>query len=131
MKQRFCNFEVSCLLKEIGYNEGGSFHVYTNGGELFLADYFTHKNEECDESDTYKCVAPTQQDATDFVLERFGVHIQPEPYCCEDGRLWLAKILELRDGYSFLMKTVLVCKDIEEVTNKALHWFLSSVIKKR
>ena len=70
MKQRLCNFESACLLKEIGYNEGGSFHVYTNGGELFIADYFTHNNEECDESDTYKCVAPTQQDATDFILDR-------------------------------------------------------------
>lgn len=131
MKQRLCNFESACLLKEIGYNEGGSFYVYTNSGELFIADYLTHKNEECDESDTYKCVAPTQQDATDFILDRFGVHIQPEPYCCEDGRLWLAKILELRDGYSFLMKTILVCNDIEEVINKSLVWFLSSELRKR
>lgn len=130
MKQRICNFEVACLLREIGYNEP-CFDLYKRNGE-FQHDYeIAHDNKECDESDTYKCVAPTQQDATDFILDRFGVHIQPEPYCCEDGRLWLAKILELRDGYSFLMKTILVCNDIEESINKSLVWFLSSELRKR
>lgn len=72
IKERYCSFEVSKLLREKGFDEQCRA-AYTNYGKLFttqIQQYVTNI--------VWECVAPTHQMAIDFLREAYGIFIEIE-----------------------------------------------------
>ena len=75
----------------------------------------------------------TQEDVQERLLSSFGIHIQPEPYWCEDGMKWLVKIFKIvkKDGRLALLRTFLPYENRGDAIEAALEFVLSFVIMTR
>ena len=80
IKEDYCSFEVSKLLKEKGFN-AECRAAYTNYGKLFttqIQQYVT--NVLCSKGTLWDCTAPTHQTAMKYLREKHNIIIIIEPH---------------------------------------------------
>ena len=71
-------------------------------------------------------VWPTIQEAMDFLLDEYKLHLQPEPYFCEDGLVWLCKIIRIEEQNTNLIKTITGCDSKELAVDKAIDYIINN-----
>lgn len=80
IKEVYCSFEVSKLLKEKGF-DAQCRAAYTDYGQLFttqIQQYIT--NIICSKGNLWKCIAPTHQMAMKWLIEEKNIFIVIEPH---------------------------------------------------
>ena len=80
IKETYCSFEVSKLLKEKGF-DAQCRAAYTDYGQLFttqIQQYIT--NIICSISNLWKCIAPTHQMTMKWLREEKNITIVIEPH---------------------------------------------------
>lgn len=80
IKETYCSFEVSKLLKEKGF-DAQCRAAYTDYGQLFttqIQQYIT--NIICSKGNLWKCIAPTHQMAMKWLIEEKNIFIVIEPH---------------------------------------------------
>ena len=128
IKEAYCSFEVSKLLKEKGFDTQCRA-AYTDYGQLFttqIQQYIT--NIICSKSNLWKCIAPTHQMAMKWLREEKNIFIVIEPHAyinekikSYDCSLWVDdnyyRYLESKDYPSY-----------EEAVEAALKYCLENLI---
>lgn len=71
---------------------------------------------------------PTQSVVLAWLRDWHKIHIQTEPYWSEDGMQWLAKIFKIEDGYTTLLKTVMVNDTYGDAVSKAIDYVTTNLI---
>lgn len=86
IKEAYCSFEVSKMLKEKGFDESCLHYYWTEivlGKECinfsFTDEYFHNSEVEYGAYKGCKCTAPTQQMAMAWLRELHNIHISVEP----------------------------------------------------
>ena len=80
IKETYCSFEVSKLLKEKGF-DAQCRAAYTDYGQLFttqIQQYIT--NIICSKGNLWECIAPTHQMAMKWLIEEKNIFIVIEPH---------------------------------------------------
>lgn len=79
MKDQFTPYEIAKKLKELGFNEE-CYEYYTTNGSRYGFQYYDFDRTNSTLDDSYKvskpdCTAPLWQQATQFLREKYGIHI--------------------------------------------------------
>lgn len=79
MKDQFVSYEIAKKLKELGFNEE-CYEYYTTNGSRYGFQYYDFDRTNSTLDDSYKvskpdCTAPLWQQATQFLREKYGIHI--------------------------------------------------------
>ncbi len=136
IKEAYCSFEVSKLLKEKGFNEKcrGAYHSEfdDNDNPVVMLEEWTAKpynNEFADEG--FLCSAPTHQMAMKWLRRKYNIYISIHPDFPSDKDYkmcwcWSANILHENcinmKGYQCYIETY------EEATEAALKYVLENLI---
>lgn len=98
IKEAYCSFEVSKLLKEKGF-DAQCRAAYTDYGQLFttqIQQYIT--NIICSKGNLWKCIAPTHQMAMKWLREAHNKH-------CDIGYdidlNWFFQIIDLKETVEY------------------------------
>ena len=126
VKEAYCNYEMSMLLKEKGFNEYCSGY-YKFDKSLGILSKAVINNSALDD-DGIDISAPTLQMAMKWLREEHKIHIEVEVYFCEDGQSWLSKIQRIDDGKTTLLKTFLPNTTYEEAVEAAIKHVLENLI---
>lgn len=81
IKERYVSYEVAKLLKDKGFSQKCRVY-YING----VRHIHTHGEVIPDDAGIVEC--PTQQMACDWVLEKYGVSIEPMWFCFSEIKIW-------------------------------------------
>lgn len=142
MKEAYCNYEMSMLLKEKGFNEYCSGY-YKFDKSLGILSKAVINNSALDD-DGIDISAPTHQMVLAWLREKHKIHIEVEVYfihmeveayfwgdvtsSCEDVQSWLSKIQRIDDGKTTLLKTCLPNATYEEAVEKAIEYVLTKIL---
>lgn len=79
MKDQFAPYEIANKLKELGFDEE-CYGYYTTNGLRYEFQYYDFGRTNSTLDDLYKvskpdCTAPLWQQATQFLREKYGIHI--------------------------------------------------------
>lgn len=115
------SYEVAEHLHKCGYDwSGDMFYVIGNKQPYHFSHYhdFDRKNT---------IPAPSLAHVCDWLLTKHNIHLQPEPYWCEDGMEWLCKIFKIHQYNTHLLKTVLPNGTKDNALENGILWFLKQL----
>lgn len=125
IKEAYCSFEVSKLLKEKGF-DAQCRAAYTDYGQLFttqIQQYIT--NIVCSKSNLWKCIAPTHQMAMKWLREVHNIDICVFPYQADYISYgYKVKIYKNKEIYL----TITDSKTYEDAVEAALKYCLENLI---
>ena len=115
--ENYCSFEVSKLLKEIGFNEPCLKDYWYSDKELHSLSYghlSYHKNEDLNTYHQYnKCTAPTYGGVIDWLKEKYNIWT----YCCPSN---LKEFGEWKGGAYWIKESVPI------IFNNSSHYVYSN-----
>lgn len=132
IKETYCSFEVSMMLKEKGFNTPCSGRYSVHSKEFHL-----DCTKMCNNGGLFECAAPTHQMAMAYLREK-GIHISPK-YCCFQGPKkndkpyykWEDRVLKLPTGEQIHPDVLGIHEyysSYEEAVEAALKYVLENLI---
>lgn len=130
IKEAYCSYEVSKLLKEKGFEEDtNTWYNLEDGNPEFIEGYVKISNVDFVANDENCCSAPTHQMACAWLREKYGYHISILWNCGDrtgkETFIWgINNINNFEDkGYNGIGSNV-----YEETVEKALKYALENLI---
>lgn len=121
IKEAFCSFEVSKLLREKGFDEP-CWLKYDNEGYLsFNRVGYINSEKPCDD---FCALAPTHQMAMSWLREVHGIYIV---FFHTNKSGWWYNITDMKDSYVFYSSEKTMCS-YEEIVESALKYVLENLI---
>ena len=123
IKEAYCSFEVSKLLKEKGFDEPCCGRYSVRSKEFHL-DY----TKMCNNGGLFECAAPTHQMAMAYLREKYDLHIIAFPYKANNEKKWCCyvyKTFNLLGCERYMNETL---DSYEEAVEAALKYTLENLI---